>query len=83
MTAPNLVDLLERSELDLEGNEKVWLLYCILYEFIHLERRPLAILKTENKIINGDYQSRTKIGQYLIDLWLEIIYSGVIGDQIP
>ncbi len=80
MTAAHLADLLERDGLDLERNEKAWLLYCILHDFVDLERRPLAVLKTENRILNGEFQPQTKSGHYLVNLWLEIIYSGVIDN---
>ena len=46
MTAAHLIDLLEKDGLDLGKNEKAWLLYCILYDFVDLERRPPAVEKT-------------------------------------
>ena len=82
MTAAHLLDLLEKDGLDLERNEKAWLLYCLLYNFVDLERRPPAVEKTETQILNGEFHPRTKSGHFLTNLWLEIIFSGVIDDQI-
>lgn len=79
LTAIDLVDLLERDGLDLERNEKTWLLFCLLYEFVDPEKRPLAVLRTENQVINGEFQPQTGAGQQLADLWLEIIYTDIVN----
>ncbi|MFZ2201855.1 MAG: hypothetical protein WAV56_00500 [Microgenomates group bacterium] len=80
MTAAYLINLLEKDGLDLGENEKAWLLYCILYDFVDLGGRPLAVLKTESQIMNGEFQPRTKSGRFLVNLWLEIIFSGLLDD---
>lgn len=74
LTAPDLLDTIDKGEADLFGNERELLLYCILSEFTSLHERPMFVLKLENQILNGAFHPQTKIGRELSDLWLEMIY---------
>ncbi len=72
LNAHGLTKFIELNEVDLKSDEKAWLLFCILCEFIEPGKRPTSVLWTENHVFNGRYNCETQVGRSLIDLWLEI-----------